>query len=94
MYRDVEFCRQRMLEAQEAFLRYAHRLDRSTSDYAELIHELRETRKDFLDSLDRLRQNPPTHLVSDGHGPLPEVERASIRGPVSAGELDDHEFTA
>jgi len=63
--RDVELSRQRMLEAQDAFLNYGQRSDRSPENHAQLIQELRKTREDFLDSIDQIRQNPPTRLVPD-----------------------------
>jgi hypothetical protein len=65
MSRDVEISRQRMLKAQEAFLAHGHRSNRNAENQAQLIEELRKMRKDFLDSIDQIRQNPPTRLVPD-----------------------------
>ena len=65
MSSDVEFSRQRMLEAQEAFLAHARRSECNPKSHAQLIQEFRKTRQDFLDSIERLGQNPHTRLVSD-----------------------------
>jgi hypothetical protein len=65
MSRDVELFRQRMLEAQVALLACSNRHDYKTKNHQQLIDELHKATKDFLDSVDRLTQNPPSRLVSD-----------------------------
>jgi hypothetical protein len=65
MSRDVELFRQRMLEAQVALLTCSRRNDYKTKNHQQLIEELHKATKDFLDSVDRLTQNPPSRLVSD-----------------------------
>jgi hypothetical protein len=65
MSRDVELFRQRMLAAQVALLTCSRRNDYKTKNHQHLIEELHKATKDFLDSVDRLTQNPPSRLVSD-----------------------------
>lgn len=64
MSRDVELSRGRLLEAQTALLSYSHRPDHA-SNQKELIEELHQATKAFVDSVERLAQNPPTRLVPD-----------------------------
>ena len=65
MSRDVQLSRQRMLEAQVALLTCSRRHDHKTKNHQQLVEELHKATKDFLDSVDRLTQNPPSRLVSD-----------------------------
>ena len=65
MSRDVELSRQRMLKAQAALLACPRRHGYKTKNHQQLIEELHKATKDFLDSVDRLTQNPPSRLVSD-----------------------------
>ena len=65
MSHDVELSRQRMLEAQVALLTCSHGHDYKTKNHQQLIEELHKATKDFLDSVDRLTQNPPSRLVGD-----------------------------
>ena len=49
--RDVELAKQKMLQAQEALLKYAEANDRNEKRHKELIQELRNATKDFVDRL-------------------------------------------
>jgi hypothetical protein len=65
MSRDVELLRQRMVEAQEALLAYAHTAQHAPQNHEQLIRELQKATKDFIDSVEQLAQNPPCRLVPD-----------------------------
>lgn len=65
MSRDVEVSRQRMLEAQMALLTYSRQHYDKTKSHKQLIEELHKATKDFLSSVERLAQNPPSRLVGD-----------------------------
>jgi hypothetical protein len=62
---DVEILRRRMLKAQEALLAYSRRPDRNAENHQQLIRELHKATQDFLESIERLTQNPPSRLVSE-----------------------------
>jgi len=65
MPQDLELPKQRLLEAQESILGYAHETVRNPVRHKQLIQELRTATKDFVDSVERLTQNPPSRLVQD-----------------------------
>jgi len=65
MSQDIQSSKQQMLKAQEALLTYAHRTERDVVRHKQLIQELQRATKDFVDSLERLGQNPPSRLVGD-----------------------------
>jgi hypothetical protein len=56
--RDVELAKQKMLQAQEALLKYAEANDRDAARHKRLIQELRNTTKDFVDRVERLAGRP------------------------------------
>ena len=64
MSRDVELPRQRMFEAKVALLAYTHRPDHDPKTHKQLINELQKATKDFMDSVERLAQNPPSRARS------------------------------
>jgi hypothetical protein len=51
---DVELARQKMLQAQEALLRYAEANDRDGERHKRLVQELKNATKDFVDRVERL----------------------------------------
>jgi hypothetical protein len=51
---DVELAKQRMLQAQEALLRYADASDRDEELHKTLIQELRNSTRLFLDRVEQL----------------------------------------
>lgn len=51
---DVELAKQRMLQAQEALLRYAQASDRDEERHKTLIQELRNATRLFLDRVEQL----------------------------------------
>lgn len=50
--REVELAKQKMLQAQEALLRYAEANDRDEKRHKELIQQLKNATKDFVDRLE------------------------------------------
>jgi hypothetical protein len=52
--RDVELAKQKMLQAQEALLKYAQASDRDATRHKGLIQELQNATKDFIDRVERL----------------------------------------
>jgi hypothetical protein len=65
MSQDLELQKQRMLKAQEAILGYAHETLRNPVRHTQLIQELHQATKDFVDCVERLTKNPPSRLVPD-----------------------------
>lgn len=53
-----------MLEAQAALVTYSSKPD-SPKSHEQLIEELHQATKDFLDCVGQLAENPPTRLVPD-----------------------------
>ena len=52
--RDVELAKQRMLQVQEALLAYPEANDRDAARHKQLIQELQQATKDFVDRVERL----------------------------------------
>ncbi|HEV3483558.1 MAG TPA: hypothetical protein VGR97_14665 [Candidatus Acidoferrales bacterium] len=50
---DIESAKQKMLQAQEALLRYAEAVDRDPVRHNELIQELHQATRDFVDRVER-----------------------------------------
>jgi hypothetical protein len=52
--RDVELAKQKMLQAQQALLTYPQANDSDAARHKQLIQELQQATKDFVDRVDRL----------------------------------------
>ena len=52
--RDVELAKQKMLQAQQALLRYPEANNRDAARHKELIQELQQATVDFVDRVERL----------------------------------------
>lgn len=51
---DIESAKQKMLQAQEALLRYAEAVDRDPSRHNQLIQDLHKATRDFVDRVEQL----------------------------------------
>jgi hypothetical protein len=66
---DVELARQKMLQAQEALLRYAEANVRDGERHKGLVQELKNATKDFVDCVERLAGRASADERTEGDHP-------------------------